>query len=125
LLYTCSNNGYDEIWAYIDSQGKDFRVARYATGLYQGTFNQDKQLIASAFTADGYRLGKFDAEWQPATVADTLIDLYVHAPFTPLNNNTLVAISKTTYPAEKYSKTYHLVNIHSYRPFYDYPNSSV
>ncbi len=125
LLYTCSNNGYDEIWAYVESKQADFRVARYATGLYQGVFNQNNELVASAFTADGYRLGKFDAGWQPASTSDTLTDLYVHAPFQPLSNNMLVDVVKTTYTAEKYSKTYHLVNIHSYRPFYDYPNSSV
>ncbi|HWB24500.1 MAG TPA: hypothetical protein VG738_03425 [Chitinophagaceae bacterium] len=125
VLYSCSNDGYDEIWAYIDSQNADFRVARYATGLYQGIFNQNKELVSSAFTADGYRLGKFKTLWQVPTAADTLKDLYVKAPFKPFTNNTLQEISHTTYPVEKYPKTYHLVNIHSYRPFYDYPNTSV
>jgi hypothetical protein len=124
ILYSCSNNGYDEIWAYVESQHQDFRVARYATGLYQGIFNRNKELIASAFTADGYRLGKFATLWQAAQVGDTLQNLYVNAPFNPINNNTLITVSKTTYPVEKYPKAYHLVNIHSYRPFYDYPNSS-
>jgi len=125
VLYSCSNNGYDEIWAYIESQHQDYRVARYATGLYQGTLDKNHKLVASAFTADGYRLATFNTNWQPAHAADTLKDLYVHAPFKPLNNNTLLDVTKTSYPVEKYPKTYHLVNIHSYRPFYDYPNSSV
>lgn len=125
VLYTCSNNGYDEIWAYLESKKQDFRVARYATGLYQATFNKDHELVASAFTADGYRLGKFTTLWQPAMVSDTLKDLYVHAPFKPIYNNTLLGLNKTSYPVEKYPKAYHLINIHSYRPFYDYPNSSI
>lgn len=125
ILYSCSNNGYDEVWAYIESKGQDFRVARYATGLYQGIFNKNNEFIASAFTSDGYRLGKFNTLWQPARVADTLKDLYVHAPFKPAYNNTLLGIDRTSYPVDKYPSAYHLLNIHSYRPFYDYPNSSI
>ncbi len=125
ILYSCSNNGYDEIWAYIESKGQDFRVARYATGLYQATFDVSRELVASAYTADGYRLGKFTPTWQPARVGDTLQNLFVHAPFNDTLNNTLLEVAKTSYPVDKYPKAYHLVNIHSYRPAYDYPNSSI
>ncbi|HVX51283.1 MAG TPA: hypothetical protein VHB48_14045, partial [Chitinophagaceae bacterium] len=125
ILYSCSNDGYDETWAYLETQNRDVRVARYATGLYQGVFNSNNQFIASAFTADGYRLGRFTPLWQQVTEADTLKNLYVHAPFKPFTNNTLQQIASTSYPSQKYPKTYHLINFHSYRPFYDYPNSSI
>jgi len=125
LLYTCSNNGYDEIWAYVERKHQDFRLARYATGLYQAVFTGNRQLVASAFTADGYRLGAFNASWQAAQPGDTLTNLYVTTPFKDFDNNTLVTIRDSTYPIEKYPKSTRLVNFHSFRPFFDYPNSSI
>ncbi len=125
LLYTCSNNGYDEIWAYVESKHQDFRLARYATGLYQAVFNKDRQLVASAFTADGYRLAIFNTSWQAAQPGDTLKNLYVRTPFNAVDNNLLVSIKDSVYPVKIYPKTTHLINLHSYRPLYDYPNTSI
>ncbi|MFX5656767.1 hypothetical protein ABTE24_21550, partial [Acinetobacter baumannii] len=76
--YTSSAGGYDEVWAFVPSVQKHYRIARYATGLYQAVFNQQHQLVASAFTASGYRLAAIGAVWQPAaSSADTLVNQYV------------------------------------------------
>lgn len=126
LLYTSSAGGYDEIWAFVQSAQKQYRIARYATGLYQAVFNRQHQLVASAFTAGGYRLAAINPVWQPtASPADTLVNQYVTAPFKSVDNNTLANVGHQTYPSQKYAKASHLVNFHSYRPFYDYPNSSL
>ncbi len=125
LLYTCSNNGYDEIWAYVAAQETHFRMARFATGLYQAVFNQQHQLVASAYTADGYRLATFNPAWQPITTADTLVNLYVTHPFNVVDNSTLLNIPTEKYPSKKYPKASHPFNFHSYRPLYDYPNTSL
>ncbi len=125
LLYTSSNNGYDETWAYVASQNANFHLARFATGLYQAVFNGQHQLVASAYTADGYRIASFTPQWQPVTTADTLVNQYVTHPFNSFDNNTLVNVKNATYPSTKYPKASHPLNFHSYRPFYDYPNTSI
>ena len=86
LLYSCSNNGRDEIWAYINSENKNYRVASAATGLYQANISNNK-IITSAFTADGYRLANITPQWQLINEADTLKGLYVSKPFQKQSNH--------------------------------------
>ena len=86
LLYSCSNNGRDEIWAYVNSQNKNYRLASYATGLYQASLTEDGKLVASAFTSGGYRLAKIGIEWQAVDPNDTLTNLYVTKPFNEKSN---------------------------------------
>ena len=47
LLYSCSNNGKDEIWAYINSENKNYRVASAATGLYQAGILNNKIIVVN------------------------------------------------------------------------------
>ncbi|MEP6512926.1 MAG: hypothetical protein ABJA79_03605 [Parafilimonas sp.] len=126
LIYTCSNNGRDEIWAYINSQNKQYRLASYSTGLYQGVITNDGSLAASAFTAEGYRLAKFSPQWQSVNeAADTLINLFVTKPFNQNANNLLASLPSKNYAAAKYSKLSHPFNFHSWSPYFEYPDYSV
>ncbi len=123
VLYSCSNNGKDEIWAYISSQNKNYRLANYSTGLYQATFSNN-QIIASAFTADGYRLAAFTPQWQQTNIDDTLINLYVSKPFDAEKNNTLKNEGITEYAVSDYHKFFHPFNFHGLRPDYNDPDIS-
>ncbi|HXL54883.1 MAG TPA: hypothetical protein VN958_01415, partial [Chitinophagaceae bacterium] len=124
LLYSCSNNGRDEIWAYVNKQNKNYRLASYATGLYQATFAEDGKLVSAAFTSSGYRLAKFNAQWQPVDLNDTLTSLYVLKPFNEKYNALLESVPLTHYRVTKYPKLFHPFNFHSWSPYLDYPNYS-
>jgi len=123
LFYTCSNNGRDEIWAYINSENKNYRVASSSTGLYQGAIYQGK-LITSAFTADGYRLASLQPGWQPVKNGDTLKSLYVSKPFEKIENNLLSNISEREFAVTKYPKAFHPFNFHSWNPYFSDPDYS-
>lgn len=125
LLYTCSNNGKDEVWAYVDAQQQHYRLAAYPTGFYQSGLTNNGQLVAAAFTADGYRLAQVQPHWQPVSHADTLRPLYVTHPFRPSWNNTLQQVPDSAYPVSRYRKATNLFNFHSWRPYYEQPDLSV
>ena len=122
LIYSCSNHGNDEIWAYIASRKKHYRMASYQTGLY-GAAIINNSLVASAFTSFGYRLGSFTPQWQPAnTSADTLVGLYVKKPFQVAANKTLVNVPATdNYTTKSYPRLSQPFNFHSLQPDYSNP----
>ena len=123
LFYSCSNNGKDEIWAYINSENKNYSVASSSTGLYQaGIFNN--KIITSAFTADGYRLAIINSKWQVINNADTLKDLYVSNPFQKKSNELLENIAERNFTVSKYSKASGAFNFHSYNPYFNDPDYS-
>jgi hypothetical protein len=124
LLYSCSNNGKDEIWAYVNSETKNYRLASYITGLYQACFTEGGKLVVSAFTSNGYRLAKVNAEWQPVDLNDTLTSLYVTKPFNEKANVLLESVPATHYGITKYPKFFHPFNLHSWTPYLDYPDYS-
>ncbi|MEP6513342.1 MAG: hypothetical protein ABJA79_05705 [Parafilimonas sp.] len=123
LFYSCSNNGRDEIWAYINSENKNYRIASSAKGLYHGTLSKGK-LIVSAFTADGYRLASLQPEWQQVNNSDTLKPLYVSKPFQKEGNNLLSNISQRDFAVTKYPKAFHPFNFHSWNPYFSDPDYS-
>jgi hypothetical protein len=123
LLYSCSNNGRDEIWAYVNAENKNYRVASAATGLYQAVVSNNK-LITSAFTADGYRLAALTPEWQPVNAGDTLKDLYVSKLFQHRTNQFLENISQRDLAVHEYSKASGFFHFHSYHPSFSDPDYS-
>jgi len=124
LFFTCSNNGKDELWAYVESQQSSYRLASYETGLYQ-TMLAGESLIASAFTANGYRLARVQPAWQKTQSSDTLTNLYVTHPFNAIDNNMLAMVRNRNYPVSAYSKSFNLFNFHSWNPYFEQPDYSV
>jgi hypothetical protein len=124
LLYSCSSNGRDEIWAYITSQNKNYKVAYFGTGLYQATFINAETLIGSAFTSSGYRLLKLNAEWKTVEAGDTLINLYVNKLEDKKANSLLQSLPERSYGSAKYPKFSHPFNFHSWNPYLQYPDYS-
>ncbi|RXK86653.1 TolB family protein [Filimonas effusa] len=125
LLYTSSNNGNDEIWAYVGRSGNHFRLSVYKTGLYQGAVDKSGAVVSAAFTADGYRLGALKSAWQAVKASgDSLENLYVKHPFQPVWNQTLEQVQQGGYAVRKYPKAKGLFNFHSWQPDYDDPEFS-
>lgn len=124
LLYSCSNNGYDEIWAFINARNKNYRLASYQTGLYQASITTDGKLISSAFTSNGYRLAKLNAQWQQISSSDTLTNLFVTKPFNTEDNGVLSSLPQKEYAVTKYPKLFHPFNFHSWNPYLSNPDYS-
>jgi hypothetical protein len=126
LLFTTTFQGRDELWGIIDAKERKgpFRMASYVTGLYQGTLQSGK-IIASAFTADGYRLGSFDPIWERTELKDELTDLYINDVFRKEDHTLLMNLPQQQYAVSKYAKATRLFNFHSFRPFYEQPEYSL
>lgn len=127
VLLTTTHRGKDELWAFVDAAGDrgPYRLAAYSTGIYQGTLTPAGKLVAAAFTANGYRLAGFQPLWEKLPLKDELTPLYVADAFRQSDHFVLDSIDHDpAYPVSRYRKGFHLLNIHSWRPYYDYPEYS-
>ena len=126
LLFTTTYRGRDEAWAMIDAKERKgpFRLASYSTGLYQPFIGNDGAVFAAAFTADGYRLASLPAQWEPVNIKDELTTLYTDSVFKSTDHGVLNTLPDKTYPVDTYPKSFQLLNIHSFRPYYAQPEYS-
>lgn len=127
LLFTMSYNGRDEIWAVIDGKQRKgpFRLASYATGLYQAALLPGGQLAASVFTADGYRLAQFTPAWEPAAPGGIAEQpMYIADAFRASDHSFLQQLPQGHYPTSVYPKTHGLFRLHSWRPDFNDPEYS-
>lgn len=127
VLFTATYQGRDELWAFIDGKEKrgPYRLASYATGLYQGVLRTDGNLISAAFTAEGYRLGLLRPRWERVEWRDELTERYLSGLYSDSDRTMLSALSAGTFPVSKYLKSTRLLNLHSFRPFYEQPEYSL
>ncbi len=127
IFFSASNKGSDEIWAYSEKEEAVYQVASYPTGYYGSTTNGG-QLIASAFTADGYRLARLpqqQTQWQKVPTAEnTLPNLYAMAALQQFDSATLNNVPQRAFTTSPYNKLTHPFNFHSWRPYYDEPEYS-
>src|SRR6185503_13163183 len=84
----------------------------------------DSKIIASVFTADGYRLAPIKQQWQPVNNADTLKDLYLSNPFQKQANGLLKNTKEKSFSITTYPKASGLFNFHSYNPYFSDPDYS-
>ncbi len=124
LLYSCSSNGLDEIWAFVASENKNYHLASYSTGLYQAFLQDNGMLVSSAFTADGYRLATIVPQWQPVNNGDSLKNLFVAKPFNEKSNSTLLSVPVHQYTITKYPKFFQPFHFHSWNPYFSQPDYS-
>lgn len=124
LIYSCSDKGNDEIWAFVAKEKKQYKLASYKTGLYQACFAANGQLIVSAFTSDGYRLAKTNAAWQPVESNGGLKGLYVERPFNKESNHFLEHFSDSQFVSKDYPKLFRPFNFHSWSPYLNPPDYS-
>ena len=129
LFFSCSFNGSDEVWAYVEGKEKVYRVASHQTGLYQAFYDgSNRRLITSNFTADGYRLATIKSpqlKWQPVDEkVNAMPDLYVPLALQQEHSNMLENVKDRPFAVSKYKKAFNLLNFHSWRPTYDDPEIS-
>lgn len=124
LLYSCSNNGKDETWAYILSTDENYRLATFNTGLYQASLLNTGMLAASAFTSNGYRLAIIKPVFEKISAADTLKNLYVSKPFNSIDNNVLNNTGVNNFVTTNYPKLFRPFNFHSWNPYLNQPDYS-
>lgn len=126
VLFTTSFEGRDELWGIADGAERHgpFRLAVFPTGVYQGVLTDRGTVVGSAFTADGYRLGRFQALWQRAEIKDDLHDLFIGDAYNVEDHRFLADLRQREFAVTPYRKSYHLLNIHSWRPYYDNPEYS-
>ncbi|TKK67411.1 hypothetical protein FC093_14010 [Ilyomonas limi] len=121
LLYSITGNARDEVHAYIVSQQRAYKLAGYPTGLYGAALMQDGKIISTTQTADGKRLGAWQAAWQPVTKNNTLTRLYVPLPAIPTADSTITNVEPAQYPTSGYHKWSNPFNLHSWQPDYADP----
>ncbi len=126
LIFTTTNQGRDEIWAYIDGVAKKgpFKLATYSTGLYQGVIRSNGTIVASVFTASGYQLGQLNNHFESIQYKNALTDLYVPSIYKKSDQQLLVGLIDRSFEITNYSKSYKLFNFHSWRPMYEQPEYS-
>ncbi len=126
ISFSVSSKDRDEIWAVIDGPAPKgpYRLASYVTGLYQADLLPGGKLVASAFTADGYRLAGFRPEWEKVSDNNTLTHLYVADAYKKNDQLLLRNVPNTQYPVSAYRKSADLLNFHSYRPYFEDPEYS-
>lgn len=115
LVYSYSANGMDGLQALQISTGQVLLTKPYETGIYQGFWRQG-QLTGTTFTADGFRIGSWDAAAHIGQQhgQNTLKDLYV--PQTLSRGIDLSRIEVDSLPSRRYKKSFRLVNLHSWIP---------
>lgn len=114
LVFTNSSNGVDALHAINLTTGTRFEFQQFATGIYQG-FIKDGQLFGSVFTAEGYRIAKWQAGGnQISAESDNMPNLFV--PKTLQTKSDLTDIPTKQYSSERYRKSFQLFNFHSWVP---------
>ena len=123
LIFTSTNQGRDEIWAYIDgvTPKGPFRLATYSTGLYQGVIRSNGTIVASAFTASGYQLAQLTNHFESINYKNALTDLYVPSIYKKSDQQLLAGLMDRNFAITNYSKSTKLINFHSWRPLYEQP----
>lgn len=130
IFFTSSFRSSDEIWAFIEKVNKTFRVAINPTGYYQAMYDAaGKRLIASNFTANGYRLASVSnasMRWYPVDLKeDVLPDIYTIKAHRQEDYQTLENIPIRDFAFKKYRKTFNLLNFHSWQPDYSDPQFTI
>lgn len=127
LLFTTTYQGRDELWALVDGRERrgPYRLASYATGLYQGIIQADGGLVCAAFTAEGYRLGRFHPRWERLALRDELTEPNLPGIYPDSDRSLLASLPAGNFQVSKYPKSTRLLNLHSFRPFYEQPEYSL
>lgn len=130
IFFTSTYRASDEVWAYIESKKKSYRVAINPTGLYQAMYDRaNKRLITANFTADGYLLAAVADTamlWYPVSgIEDAMPNMYTVKALTEEKYTTLESISLRNFPIKKYKKAFNPINFHSLIPQYSDPEFSL
>jgi hypothetical protein len=125
IWFTAAYGGNDDIFALRMSDKKIFRVTSGPLGNYFVNAG-DGKITWSTFTAEGYQLRQLaedKIEWKEigaATIEKLQPPFPVAAGQQPNNMLSDQAINRI-FPSSKYKKGTRLLNLHSWRPYYEDP----
>jgi len=137
VYFSVMNNNADKVFAITMSNKKIFRLTNNTNGVYQPAVNSRGEMLVSAFTGDGYRLGRMNlsqAEWRPVSNLDFIIsknNYYTDSLSKKTGEGVLYTLSDSSFeetaagsmknPVTKYRKSFRLFNFHSWRPVVNDP----
>ena len=129
VYFSAMNKNSDKIFAVTLTDHKIFQLTNNINGIYQPAVNNKGELLFTAFTADGSRLGKMNiavASWQPVNATDftTTSDLYTEKALHQKGNGILYSLVDTNSSVTPYKKSFRLFNFHSWRPEVNDPEYS-
>lgn len=120
LIFTASEGGMDALYQINLTTGQRSLLQQYSTGIYQG-FVSNKEVVASYFTAAGFRLGRVPYDAVPF--------LQVQPKFVPLYKSGfengasgIGSLSANRLNPTKYKKATRPLNFHSWQPELNEPD---
>ncbi|MBS1760095.1 MAG: hypothetical protein JST23_08240 [Bacteroidetes bacterium] len=128
VFFTANFSGDDNIFVLKLSDKKVMRITNGQAGKYYVNAQGDK-LVWSEFTAFGYQLKEKNiapSSWQEVdehTMTTQQIRYPILLPKIDYADE-ISEIETNSYKVEKYKKSTRLINIHSWRPYYDDPEFS-
>lgn len=125
VYFTASFNGNDEIFMVQLADGKLFQISNSTIGNYFVNATPNK-VIYSKFTADGYQLKQMDLDKSQMKEIDPSMFQLPPNSFSVANQDSfngllLNDIETKNFSESKYKKGTKLLNIHSWRPYYEDP----
>ena len=124
LIFTTSGRQQDELWALIPAMGSAYRLCNTPGGIYQGAIINPREILASVFTGNGYRLAKLPSLWQPVEVGDVISPLKTSLSYPSEQRAFLQHLPERSFPITRYRQSFQPFNFHSYRPFFELPEYS-
>lgn len=120
LTFTATEGGMDALYQMNMTTGQRSILQQFSTGIYQG-FVTNQEVVASYFTAAGFRLGKVAYNATPfLPTQPKLVSLYNSGALNEANN--LQALYPTRLNATKYKKATRPLNFHSWQPELNEPD---
>ncbi|MBS1511495.1 MAG: hypothetical protein JST86_11680 [Bacteroidetes bacterium] len=126
VYYSKMDERADNVYAVLLSSKKIFRITSALNGLYHPVINSNHELVYSAFTASGYRLGTTplnSSAWQPVQeVGYTPVKMDAAADALQKNGaGALYRLADHKNEVTRYRKSFQLFNFHSWRPVVNDP----
>ncbi|MCW3093258.1 MAG: hypothetical protein JWP81_4327 [Ferruginibacter sp.] len=129
VYFSAMNKNADKIFAVRMSDKKVFQLTNNINGIYQPAINSKGEMLFTAFTADGSRLGKMDLaakKWPEVNDSNftNTPDLYTVTALRKKGAGILYNLTDSSNTITPYRKGLHLFNYHSWRPEVNDPEYS-
>jgi hypothetical protein len=126
VYFTMMNNYVDNIFAVTLSNNRVFKLTINLTSTYYPVVNSKNELLASSFTAEGYRLSKTPVKkmnWEiyPESAITVTPGLNAAGALKKTGAGVLYNLNDKKNTVTKYHPSFHLFNFHSWRPVVNDP----
>jgi hypothetical protein len=122
IYYTAAYKDVDNIYA-LTSDGNIHQVTQHNNGVQHAAID-GHQVIYSAFAANGYKLYKTQAGWEPIDPAKEYHSAWLRPDFGE-GGNILSKAPHDSLTVSNYHKATHLFNLHSWLPIFTDPDYGI